>query len=102
MGQRHQPCPLRFHLLGPDRVEMIYAETGLAPFTLVRVPATAQLGPFEPGKVYRRVSVEMLGLPPEPGTGPEAPKPAPSAAADPKSWTLPARRSDSPPVEGGR
>jgi len=42
----------RFRVTGPDRAEMLYVGTGLAPFTLVRVAAGAPLGPFEEGKVY--------------------------------------------------
>jgi hypothetical protein len=42
----------RFRVTGPDKVEMLYVDTGLAPFTLVRVAAGAPLGPFEEGKVY--------------------------------------------------
>src|SRR6478736_235093 len=31
------PDVFRFHLIAPDRAELIYADTGLAPFTLERV-----------------------------------------------------------------
>lgn len=48
------PDIFRFRLMGPERVEMIYAETGLAPYTLERVTADALLGPWEEGKVYER------------------------------------------------
>ena len=48
------PDVFRFHLIAPDRAEMIYADTGLAPYVLERVAADALLGPFEPGKIYRR------------------------------------------------
>jgi hypothetical protein len=46
------PQVFRFHVTGPDKAEMLYVGTGLAPFTLVRVIAGARLGPFEEGKVY--------------------------------------------------
>ncbi|MEO6153199.1 MAG: hypothetical protein ABIT09_10010 [Croceibacterium sp.] len=104
---RAVPDKFRFHLLGADRVEMIYADTGLAPFTLVRVPSTTQLGPFEAGKVYRRVSVEMLGLPPDPAV-PSLVEPDPAAApkaaakAAPDAWTLPPRQIAGPPAMIGR
>ena len=42
----------RFRLTGPDKAEMLYVDTGLAPFALVRVPPGTPLGPFEDGKVY--------------------------------------------------
>jgi len=94
------PDVFRFRVLGANRVEMIYVETGLAPFTLVRSSATVPLGPFESGRVYRRTSVESLGLPPEPVV--EKPAPAASAAADPGTWSLPPRRTGSASPEGGR
>ena len=61
------PDVFRFHLINPDRVEMVYEDTGLAPFILVRVSPSASLGPWEPGHVYRRVSVATLGLPKDAG-----------------------------------
>lgn len=48
------PDIFRFRLMEPDRVEMIYTETGLAPYTLERVAEDALLGPWEAGKVYAR------------------------------------------------
>ena len=65
------PDVFRFHLLSADRAEMIYAGTGLAPYTLERIAPDAILGPWEEGKVYRR-----------PGTAPvAAPRPAPPRTA---------------------
>lgn len=49
-----EPDVFRFHLIGPDRAEMIYAGTGLAPYILERVAAGALLGPWEEGRVYGR------------------------------------------------
>jgi hypothetical protein len=62
------PDIFRFRVLPTGKAEMIYAETGLAPYLLERVAAREALGPFEPGKVYSR-----------PGTAPAAPlvRPAP-------------------------
>lgn len=112
------PDVFRFRLIGEDRAEMIYVDTGLAPFTLTRVAPGTGLGPFEAGKVYHRVSVETLGLPADAGGPPPrsigrgvsiSPEPAPRrgvssspAPADPKAAPLPARRTDKPPAEGGR
>src|SRR5690606_40582974 len=42
----------RFRVLSPTRAEMIYAGTGLPPYTLERVGAGALLGPFDEGKTY--------------------------------------------------
>ena len=42
----------RFRLLSANRAEMIYAGTGLPPFTLQRVAVGALLGPFEKDRVY--------------------------------------------------
>jgi hypothetical protein len=100
------PDIFRFRLIGADRVEMIYVDTGLAPFTLTRVGSGTALGPFTPGKVYHRVSVESLGLPPD-VEGPPAPGPrrgvSISPTADPKDTApLPPRRTDKPAGEGGR
>lgn len=47
-----EPDVFRFHLIGPDKAEMLYVGTGLAPFVLERVAVGAQLGPFQEGKVY--------------------------------------------------
>jgi len=48
------PDVFRFRLVGKDKAELIYAGTGLAPYTLDRVAGDALLGPFEEGKIYRR------------------------------------------------
>ena len=46
------PDVFRFRLLDARRAEMIYAGTGLPPFTLERVAEGARLGPFVEGRVY--------------------------------------------------
>ena len=51
------PDVFRFRLVGPDRAEVIYAETGLAPFELERVADDTLPGPWAPGRVYRREGV---------------------------------------------
>ena len=100
------PDVFRFRLIGGDRVEMIYVDTGLAPFTLMRVGSGTPLGPFEAGKVYHRVSVETLGLPSE-NAGPPAPGSGRGVSISPppakvSNAPIPARRTDKPPEEGGR
>jgi len=52
------PDVFRFRLIGPDRAEMLYADTGQAPFVLERVAAGTSLGPWTAGRVYRRDGVE--------------------------------------------
>lgn len=47
-----EPDIFRFRLVGADRAEMIYAGTGLPPYTLERVGGGALLGPFVEGRVY--------------------------------------------------
>jgi len=51
------PDTFRFHLVSPDRAELIYADTGLAPFALERVTPDIAPGPWEPGRVYRLAGV---------------------------------------------
>lgn len=76
-----EPDVFRFHLTGTDRAEMIYVGTGLAPYTLQRVPAATPLGPFQDGKVYggggtpAAPAARQLGRP----TGQPAPRPTPNA-----------------------
>jgi len=53
------PDIFRFHLIGPDKAEMIYAETGLAPYTLERVGPDTILGPWQQGKVYSRAGAQL-------------------------------------------
>ncbi len=65
----------RFRLTAPDKVEMLYVGTGLAPFALVRVAAGAPLGPFEEGKVYGDDPAAASG-PPEDDSPPPAETPA--------------------------
>jgi len=81
------PDVFRFHLIAPDRAEMIYADTGLAPYVLERVAADALLGPFEPGKVYRRP-----GMAPPPAV-----RPAPPGPDEPE-----AEEAQGPPAIEGR
>lgn len=70
------PDVFRFRLTEQDRVEMIYVDTGLAPYTLERVAEDALLGPWETGKVYARD-----GAPPAPST---SPRPRPNAPEPPE------------------
>ena len=81
------PDVFRFRLLGPDRAEMLYVDTGQAPFVLERVEPATTPGQWAPGQVYRREGVQ-------PGTlvtfniGPRAaptprPTPAPSETGRP-------------------
>lgn len=79
------PDVFRFHLIGRDRVELVYAGTGLAPYTLERVAKDALLGPFEEGKIYRR-----------PGLAAATPREAPVPARSP----TPEAEIQGPPVEG--
>lgn len=72
------PDVFRFHLLGRDRAEMIYAGTGLAPYTLERVAKDALLGPFEEGKIYRRPGMAAVATRP-------APAPSRGPAAEPEA-----------------
>lgn len=89
------PDIFRFRLLDEDRAEMIYAETGLAPYELVRVAAGAQLGPWEAGKVYRRPGAAIARSP----AGPPPASPGPSGGA---TWSLPRgpEPAGPPAVEG--
>lgn len=52
------PDVFRFRLIGPDLAEMLYVDTGQAPFVLERVDAGAQPGPWTAGRVYRRTGVQ--------------------------------------------
>jgi hypothetical protein len=52
------PDVFRFRLTGPDRAEMLYADTGQAPFVLERVDPATPLGPWTDGRVYRRAGVQ--------------------------------------------
>ena len=63
------PDIFRFRLMDPDSVEMIYVDTGLAPYTLERVAPDALLGPWERGKVYAREGAAGAG--PAPRSSPE-------------------------------
>jgi hypothetical protein len=79
------PDVFRFRLVGPDRAEVIYAETGLAPFDLVRVDPGTAPGPWAAGRVYRREGVQpgpvvSFSLPPAVIT----PRPAPVEEPDPE------------------
>jgi hypothetical protein len=100
-----EPDVFRIHLLSADRAEMIYVGTGMAPYVLERVPAGAQLGPFEQGRVYggppRSASAAPVALPaltPRPTPGP-TPRPAPPAPASPAPVQGPV---DRPPAVIGR
>ncbi|HYD24564.1 MAG TPA: hypothetical protein VEB68_07185 [Croceibacterium sp.] len=76
-----EPDVFRFHLLGPDRAELIYVGTGLEPYVLERVAAGAPLGPFVAGELY----------------GDGETRPPPPAPAAP---TLPPRAQPRPEVQG--
>jgi hypothetical protein len=90
------PDIFRFRLLDKDRVEMIYAETGLAPYELVRVASGAQLGPWEAGKVYRRPGAPIARTPAAPA------QTAPGSRSG-STWSLPAPPApQQPPVMLGR
>jgi hypothetical protein len=52
------PDVFRFRLIGPDRAEMLYADTGQAPYVLERVDAGTAPGPWTAGRVYRRSGVQ--------------------------------------------
>ena len=56
------PDIFRFHLVAPDKAELIYADTGLAPFELERVAPGTEPGPWAAGRVYRLPGVTP-GLP---------------------------------------
>ena len=89
------PDVFRFRLLSPERAEMIYTDTGHAPFLLERVDQGTAPGPWDAGRVYRRAGVQ-------PGTlvsynlGPRiVPAPAPADAEAPAE-------PDRPPAIIGR
>ena len=86
----------RFHLIGADRVEMLYVGTGLPPFTLERVAAGALLGPFEEGKVYGGPSSTARPAAAPPVT---QPPPAPQPVAPPPVQRAPPPPDDAP-VQG--
>jgi len=52
------PDVFRFRLVALDRVEMIYVDTGQAPFVLEQVEPGTAPGPWESGRVYRRAGVQ--------------------------------------------
>ena len=52
------PDVFRFRLLAPERAEMIYTDTGQAPFVLERVAPGTAPGPWTAGQVYRRAGVQ--------------------------------------------
>lgn len=94
------PDVFRFRMLGEDRAEALYVGTGLPAFVLIRVPAGSVAGPWEPERTYRRPTVASLGLPPD--INPEITRPQPTATPEAKTFSLPPRRTDSPPAVGGR
>lgn len=81
------PDVFRFRLIGPDRAEMLYADTGQAPYVLERVAAGTAPGPWTAGRVYRRAGVQpgtLVSYNVGPRTSPSAvPTPAPTAAGRP-------------------
>lgn len=52
------PDVFRFRLISPERVEMLYTDTGHAPFVLERVEPGTAPGPWPAGRIYRRAGVE--------------------------------------------
>lgn len=52
------PDVFRFRLTAPDRAEMLYADTGQAPFVLERVDPATEPGPWTADRVYRRSGVQ--------------------------------------------
>ena len=51
------PDVFRFRLVAFDRVEMIYVDTGQAPYQLESVAPGTPPGPWEAGRIYRRAGV---------------------------------------------
>jgi hypothetical protein len=81
------PDVFRFRLIDPERAEMIYTDTGQAPYVLERVAPGTAPGPWPAGQIYRRPGVQ-------PGTlvsynlGPRAapsPRPTPAPVASPST-----------------
>ncbi|HEU4649883.1 MAG TPA: hypothetical protein VFS49_00570 [Croceibacterium sp.] len=95
------PDVFRFRLVSPDRAEMIYADTGFAPFTLERIDAATAAGPWPAGKVYRRAGVQpgaLVTYNAGPRTPPRAePTPAPNSPVE-----GPPAPTDRPPAVIGR
>lgn len=52
------PDVFRFRLVAFDRVEMIYTDTGQAPFVLESVDPGTAPGPWDPARAYRRAGVQ--------------------------------------------
>lgn len=75
------PDVFRFRLLGPDRAEMLYTDTGQAPYTLERAEAGTAPGPWAAGRVYRRAGVEPGTLVSYNVAARTAPSPRPTPAA---------------------
>jgi hypothetical protein len=83
------PDVFRFRLISPERAEMIYTDTGQAPFVLERVTPETTPGPWTAGQVYRRPGVQPGTLvsynlasrtapSPRPTNAPAKPEPAPA------------------------
>lgn len=81
------PDVFRFRLTAPDRAEMLYTDTGQAPYVLERVDAGTTLGPWGAGRVYRRAGVqpgEVVSYNVAPRTTPvPRPTPAPTPTGRP-------------------
>ena len=86
------PDVFRFHLIAPDRAELIYADTGLAPFTLERVAPGTDAGPWAADRVYRIPGVTP-GLPVHYNV-------APPAAPNVPPRRAPAETQGPPAIEG--
>ena len=81
------PDVFRFRLVSPERAEMIYTDTGQAPFVLERVAAATVPGPWANGQIYRRPGVQpgtlvSFNLGPRVTPSPR-PSPAPAEAEPP-------------------
>ena len=92
----------RFRLLGPDRAEMLYVGTGLAPFILERVAADAPIGPFVEGRVYGRAPRTAVAGAPPATTARPPPTPRPTPAAPPAAPPVQGPADDRPPAMIGR
>jgi hypothetical protein len=82
------PDVFRFRLLGPDRAEMLYVDTGQAPFVLERVDPGTAPGPWGAGRTYRREGVQpgtlvTYNVGPRPAPSPRPTTPAPAETGRP-------------------
>ncbi len=111
-----EPDQFRFRLIGPDRAEMLYVGTGIAPFTLERVEAGTALGPFVAGRIYGNAAAAAgapalpalaprpaptgAGLAPRPSLAPPTVVPAPAPTRTPTPTPTPTGRPSPRPTQG--